>query len=544
MAYAIIRIAKLTSQVHAHNATTHNYRQHAVSNADPAPQYENKEYLNHEKTDYWTLAEARIAEVVTRKVRADQVRAVEVIMTGSPEAFVRGQDGRAADYSNSKWAQDNLNFLKEKFGAKNVVSFTLHQDEKTPHVHAVIVPITQDGRLSAKDIFTRQTLRELQTDYAQAMQPYGMSRGIEHSQAEHQPMRRQYTQEAQNARQVVELSQPAAAIVREPFKLDDVPLMGRDTWKAEQEARINAEIAQRVAQVQAQERARVEKLAELAQKNTAAAEQVKTLQKQLTTSEGLKQGHFTGLQERDTQVDWLYNQRERLAVQLAQGGGTLSKQLEGEGKLRTENARKELVSVVEKTLTKPIRDQAMFLEELKKAGWTLGKEGLLNEKNGAVFNSKELKPNGLDLAPQLMATYERTKAAEFAQSAAGKLAAEQAQRQVRGQQPHEGRAVLEMDAKDVETIKKNFLDVRAGVRPGAAQADGRVQLEIVYQHTQPTIRSINDMLNKAQKWTGVTVQEDSHDREHRQAGAERRGQELKAEKSRGKSQDRGPSIGG
>jgi nitrate/TMAO reductase-like tetraheme cytochrome c subunit len=71
-----------------------------------------------------------------------------------------------------------------------------------------------------------------------------------------------------------------------------------------------------------------------------------------------------------------------------------------------------------------------------------------------------------------------------------------------------------------------------------------VQLEIVYQHTQPTIRSINDMLNKAQKWTGVTVQEDSHDREHRQAGAERRGQELKAEKSRGKSQDRGPSIGG
>jgi hypothetical protein len=544
MAYAIIRIAKLTSQVHAHNATTHNYRQHEVSNADPAPQHPNKEYLNHEKTDYWTLAEARIGEVVTRKVRADQVRAVEVIMTGSPEAFVRGQDGRAADYSNSKWAADNLNFLKEKFGEKNVVSFTLHQDEKTPHVHAVIVPITQDGRLSAKDIFTRQTLRELQTDYAQAMQPYGMSRGIEHSQAEHQPMRRQYGQEAENARQVAELSKPAAATVREPFKLDEVPLMGRDTWKAEQEARINAVLAQRVAQVQAQERERVEKLAELAQKNTAAAEQVKTLQKQLGTSEGLKQGHFTGLQERDTEVDWLYNQRERLAVQLAQGGGKLSKQLEGEGKLRTENARKELVSVVEKALTKPIRDQAMFVEELKKAGWAIGREGLVNEKNGAVFSSKDLKPNGLDLAPQLTATYERTKAAEFAQSAAGKLAAEQAERQVRGQQPHEGRAVLEMEAKDLETIKKHFSDVRAGVRPGQVQADGRVQVEIVYQHTQPTIRSINELLDKAQKWTGVTVQEDSHDRKHRQAGAERRGQELKAEKGQSKGRDRGPSIGG
>jgi hypothetical protein len=376
------------------------------------------------------------------------------------------------------------------------------------------------------------------------MQPYGMSRGIEHSQAEHQPMRRQYGQEAENARQVAELSRPAAATVREPFKLDDVPLMGRDTWKAEQEARINAEIAQRVAQVQAQERQRVEKLAELAQKNTAAAEQVKTLQKQLGTSEGLKQGHFTGLQERDTQVDWLYNQRERLAVQLAQGGGTLSKQLEGEGKLRTEKIRHELVSVVEKALTKPIRDQPMFVEELKKAGWAVGREGLVNEKNGAVFNSKDLKPNGLDLAPQLTATYERTRAAEFAQSAAGKLAAEQAERQVRGQQSHEGRAVLEMEAKDLETIKKHFLYVRAGVRPGQVQADGRVQVEIVYQHTQPTIPSINELLNKAQKWTGVTVQEDSHDREHRQAGAERRGQELKAEKGQSKGRDKGPSIGG
>jgi len=226
MAYAIIRIAKLTSQAHAHNATTHNYRQHEVSNADKEAQHPNREYLNHEKTDYWTLAEARIAEVVTRKVRGDQVRAVEVIMTGSPEGFIRDKEGRAVDYSKSKWAGDNLRFLQEKFGAKNVVSFTLHQDEKTPHVHAVIVPITPDGRLSAKDTFTRQSLRELQTDYAQAMAPHKFGRGIEHSQAEHQPIRRQYTQEAQNARQVAELSKPAAAIVREPFTLPTPPLMG------------------------------------------------------------------------------------------------------------------------------------------------------------------------------------------------------------------------------------------------------------------------------------------------------------------------------
>ena len=319
MAYAIIRIAKLTSQTHAHNATTHNYREHAVSNADPAAQHPNREYLNHAKTDYWTLAEARIAEVVTRKVRADQVRAVEVIMTGSPEGFIRGQDGRAADYSKSKWAGDNLRFLQEKYGKQNVVSFTLHQDEKTPHVHAVIVPITPDGRLSAKDIFNREGLRQLQTDYAQAMAPHKFERGVEHSQAEHQPMRRQYGQEAQNARQVAELSQAPAPVVGEPFTLPAVPLLGRDEWKATQEARLNAELAQRVAQVQAQERERAEKLAKLAQVNTAAAEQVKTLQKQLRTSEGLKQGHFGALQTKTQEEGILSQDYDRTAVQYAQG---------------------------------------------------------------------------------------------------------------------------------------------------------------------------------------------------------------------------------
>jgi hypothetical protein len=405
MAYAIIRIAKLTSQVHAHNATTHNYRQREVPNAEKEAQHPNREYINHAQTDYWTLAEARIAEVVTRKVRADQVRAVEVIMTGSPEAFVRDKDGRAADYSKSKWAQDNLNFLKEKFGAKNVVSFTLHQDEKTPHVHAVVVPITPDGRLSAKDTFTRESLRQLQTDYAQAMQPHGMSRGVEHSQAEHQPMRRQYGQEAEQARQVAELSQPAP--VPAPFKLPDVPLLGRDEWKAAQEARIQDEIARQVAQ----ERERAAKLAELAQVNTAAAERVKTLQKQLHTSEGLKQGHFAALQTAHQEEVILARDYDRTAVQYAQGADLPD--LRQFGQQVREETRQALVRTLEQMLAKPVRDGADFQAKLQVAGYQVqrdeqGKGLLVHEQTGAKFKTAEIQPHGQALGPQLLATIERT----------------------------------------------------------------------------------------------------------------------------------------
>jgi hypothetical protein len=543
MPHAIIRVAKIKTAGAARGKTTHNYRLVDTPNADQErTASHNKEYINTDQVDYWSLAEQRITEAVTRKVRDDQVRAMEVVLTASPEWFKRDQNGQVEDVRGGQWVESNLNFLKEKFGEKNVVSFTLHQDETTPHIHAVVIPITQNekGRtcLSADRLFNPTTLSQLQTDYAAAMAEHGLERGIEGSRRQHQDMKQVYGHQARTAAELAPLVQPVAV---QEFKIETMPgLLNRDEWRLTQEAAINAEIARQVGEAHK----RAQEAGNVAVAHAGSTERVGVLERQLNASEGLKQGHFTDLQARDKQVDWLYDQRERLAVQLAQGGGALSKQLEAEGKLRTENARKELVSVVEKTLTKPIRDQAMFLEELKKAGWAVGKDGIVNEKNGAVFSSKDLKPNGLDLMPQLAAACERTKAAEFAQSAAGKLATEQAERQVRGLQPHEGRAVLEMDAKDLEIIKKNFSDVRAGVRPGAVQADGRVQLEVVYQHTQPTIRGINDLLNKAQKWTGVTVQEDHHDREQRQVGAERRGQELKAEKSRGKSQDRGPSIGG
>ena len=40
-------------------------------------------------------------------------------------------------------------------GIENVINATVHMDEATPHMHLGIVPVTEDGRLSAKDIFTK-----------------------------------------------------------------------------------------------------------------------------------------------------------------------------------------------------------------------------------------------------------------------------------------------------------------------------------------------------------------------------------------------------
>ena len=475
MPHAIIRVAKIKTAGAARGKTAHNYRLVDTPNADQErTATHNKEYINTDKTDYWSLAEQRISEAVTRKVRDDQVRAMEVILTASPEWFKRGQDGQAEDVRESKWIESNLDFLKEKFGEKNVVSFTLHQDETTPHIHAVIIPISENekGRacLSADRLFNPKTLSQLQTDYAAAMAPHGLERGIEGSRRQHEDMKQVYGHQARTAAELSPLVQPVAV---EAFILPDVPLMGRDTWRAEQQAAINAEIARQVGEAHK----RAQQAGNVAVANAGSRERAEVLERQLNASEGLKQSHFKQLEASTTQVEHQTKTSERLAVQLAQGGGELVEGMTNYGNQQREKARQELVGLLEGVLLNPIRSGEALRAELESIGYipskdTQGKGILTDEQSGAVFILSELKPNGLDFQSQVKEVITRTKTADYLASEAGKLATEQAERQVRGQQPHEGRAMLEMQAKDLETIKKHFLDARAGVRPGPVQADG------------------------------------------------------------------------
>ena len=142
-----------------------------------------------------------------RKIGKNQVRALRVMLSGSPEDMKRI---RQAGQLNA-WAKDSCGWLQKTFGKENVVSAVLHLDEKTPHIHATVVPITrgerrkaklereknaQSGkrtyrtkkdrpRLCADDVMARDKLKAYQTTYAEAMAKYGLQRGIEGSEAKH-----------------------------------------------------------------------------------------------------------------------------------------------------------------------------------------------------------------------------------------------------------------------------------------------------------------------------------------------------------------------
>ena len=144
-----------------------------------------------------------------RKVGKNQTKAIRIILTGTHEQMMKIADDGKLD----KWIDANMKWLKDTFGSENLVSCVLHLDEKTPHLHATIVPIvtterlrkkregekkyeTKSGaRLSADDVMRRTKLHEYQNSYAKTMKPFGLQRGIVGSTAKHQANSDYYRQQ-------------------------------------------------------------------------------------------------------------------------------------------------------------------------------------------------------------------------------------------------------------------------------------------------------------------------------------------------------------
>lgn len=286
---AVCRVAKVKGAGSIGGKSDHNYRQGHVPNADPERLHLNHEYvLNYENLA--KAIQAQLDHAGLHHVRKDAVKGMEFILTASPEAFKRDQSGQCVeDYRESDWVKANLDFMKQQYGS-NLVAFTLHQDEKTPHIHAIVVPITPDKRLCAKELFTPKTLRQLQTDYAGAMKPFGLERGIEGSRAQHVDMKHIYGLQKQQRQAIQKELSPIQqeSTPLQVSKPDILDLLNLERWRQQQEAQINAEYNRRLAEVQ--NAAKYAQNAAVA--NVLAQEQGKVLQQRLDTSESLKQANY------------------------------------------------------------------------------------------------------------------------------------------------------------------------------------------------------------------------------------------------------------
>ena len=146
--YAILRFAKYKGpeigHIEAHNERT---KEKYASNPDVDT---SRSHLNFHlvtpQRKYRAEAEKQIAEAGCR-TRSDSVRVVEALVTASPE-FFKGKKKREVE----TYFQEALDFIREHQDPKTIISAVVHMDEKTPHMHLCFVPLTADGRLSAKEI--------------------------------------------------------------------------------------------------------------------------------------------------------------------------------------------------------------------------------------------------------------------------------------------------------------------------------------------------------------------------------------------------------
>ena len=205
MGYAVLHLEKAKgtdSRMSAHiERTVH------PKNADRTRTHLNRELVQFpEGVRNRTQAIAHRIETagIRRKVSANQVKAIRILLTGSNRDMKQMEaEGRIED-----WCNDSLKWIRETYGEQNLVSAVLHMDEKTPHIHATVIPIVtgerrkagqeeqngkkkyrkknpQDVRLCADDVMARHRLKHYQDTYAQAMNKYGLQRGVDGSLARH-----------------------------------------------------------------------------------------------------------------------------------------------------------------------------------------------------------------------------------------------------------------------------------------------------------------------------------------------------------------------
>lgn len=107
------------------------------------------------------------------KARSNSVLALDTVYTASPE-FFQGKTNQ----QNDDFFKDCLKFHNEHFG--HIISAVVHYDETTPHLHIISVPLTKDGRLSARDVIGNKAKMSKTQDqfFEQVGRGYGLERGV------------------------------------------------------------------------------------------------------------------------------------------------------------------------------------------------------------------------------------------------------------------------------------------------------------------------------------------------------------------------------
>lgn len=198
------------------------------------------------------------------KTRSNSVLALDTIYTASPN-FFQGKTNQ----QNDDFFKDCLQFHQEHFG--HIISAVIHYDETTPHLHVISVPLTQDGRLSARDVIGNKAKMSKTQDqfFEQVGRDYGLARGIHMDGQE----KKQHISAQEH--QLREIKQQ---IAREQEKLGAIEHSEETArTRAQEYRRTAAKLQKEVEQLQEERQAQHKSLLQLTEAKYKAQKEVKRL---------------------------------------------------------------------------------------------------------------------------------------------------------------------------------------------------------------------------------------------------------------------------
>ena len=144
-----------------------------------------RSYLNHaieelSPENVVSQVRLRIKQLqLKRKPRSDAVGLMDIIVGASNDFMLQlGEEKR------EQYFKDALHFFQKHYGKANVMYCYCHMDEANSHIHIGVIPVTKDGRLSARDLFNSKHLELLQTLFhREVSQFYGLERGQHHARS-------------------------------------------------------------------------------------------------------------------------------------------------------------------------------------------------------------------------------------------------------------------------------------------------------------------------------------------------------------------------
>ncbi|WP_396189784.1 MobV family relaxase [Flavobacterium sp.] len=169
-------------------SSSHTYRTRETPNADEERFNLNRYFRANTVEQLTKSIKERIAASIN-KPRSNAVLCMEYFVSASPEFFEEDNGKQWKQFFN-----DTVEWLDERHGKENVVGVVIHLDEKTPHMHAYVVPIDKRGHLCAKTFIDgRQKLREMQDSFFDKVsKKYGVERGMKGALISHQKIQTYY----------------------------------------------------------------------------------------------------------------------------------------------------------------------------------------------------------------------------------------------------------------------------------------------------------------------------------------------------------------